>query len=147
MIDQGETKFLWIDTVMKKFLFLAMALVLIDYSFFAKSELNEKMVYVYVFKLLSIILVGFLEAKLDWKFYQRIFGPKVNTLEDLRRRDLINNGVLTFGLPLGIINFKVFNSNFTFEYVRLSIWLITGVGFGIILWMKNKEAFKQMLNE
>ena len=51
-----------------------------------------------------------------------------------RKKYVINTGVLTFGLPLGIINFRVFNESFMFEYVRLTIWLTIGVFFGVVLW-------------
>lgn len=147
MIENGEGKFIWIDTILKVFLPLALVLITVDYFFFTKNQINQEIEIAYSVKFLLIILVGFLEGKLDWQFFQRIFGPSVNTFKDLRKRYLINNGVLTFGLPFAIINFRIFNSSFIFEYLRLSIWLIIGVVFGTVLWFKNKEQFENVIND
>lgn len=146
MIEKGEGNFIWTNRMLKGFLPLAIVLILIDF-FFNQNQLNIEIALVYSVKFLFILLVGFLEGKLEWHFYQIIFGPGVNVLSDLRKRYLINKGVLTFGLPLGIVNFRVFNSSFMFEYVRLSIWLIIGVIFGAVLWFKNKEIFDQVVND
>jgi predicted permease len=115
--------------------------------FFTKNQFNNEIIIAYSIKIIVILLVGYLEGKLEWNFYQKIFGPSVNTLSKLRKRYVINKGVLTFGLPLGIINFRFLKGSFMFEYVRLSIWLIIGVFFGAILWRKNKQRFKQIIND
>lgn len=146
MIEKGEGNFIWFDRVFKTFLPLGIVLTFINFLF-TKSQLNREIVLVYSIKIIIILLIGYLEGKLEWKFYQKIFGPSVNILSDLRKKYVINTGVLTFGLPLGIINFRVFNESFMFEYVRLSIWLIIGVLFGVILWQKNKKIFEQIIND
>jgi predicted permease len=146
MIEKGEGNFIWFDRVLKTFLPLGIVLTFINFLF-TKSQLNTEIVKVYSIKIIIILLIGYLEGKLEWNFFQKIFGPSVNILSDLRKKYVINTGVLTFGLPLGIINFRVFNESFMFEYVRLSIWLIIGVLFGVILWQKNKKIFEQIIND
>ena len=147
MIETGEGKFIWIDTLLNVFLPLAILLIAVNHFFFTKNEINQEIVLVYVVKSLFIFLVGFLYGKFEWQFFQRLFGPNVNILIDIRKRYIINKGVLVFGLPLGIISFNIYNSSFMFEYVRLSIWLIIGVIYGGILWFRNKEAFEEMMND
>jgi len=146
MIEKGEGNFIWFDRVLKTFLPLGIVLSFIN-LLFKKGQLNTEIVKVYSIKIIIILLIGYLEGKLEWNFFQKIFGPSVNILSDLRKKYVINTGVLTFGLPLGIINFRVFNESFMFEYVRLSIWLIIGVLFGVILWQKNKKIFEQIIND
>lgn len=145
MIKKGEMKFICYERVLKLFLPLGIVLSLINYSFI-KIQWSIDFIMVNSFKMLLILLIGYLEGKFEWSFYQRIFGPSVNTISSLRKRYVINKGILTFGLPLGIINFWLSNSNFIFEYVRLSIWLIIGVIFGAILWRINKKSFEQIIN-
>ena len=147
MIEKGEKRFVWIHRLIKVFLPLAVLLMLIDYIVFTKGQITRTLVAVYGVKILLIMFLGLLEGTLEWKFYQYIFGPSVTTLKDLRKRYIINNGVLAFGLPLGIINFRVYSSHFMIEYIRLSIWLIVGVFFGGFLWAKNKAVFERTINK
>ena len=147
MIEKGEKRFVWMHRVFKVFLPLAILLMLMDYIVFTKNQINSQIIVVYGGKLFLIMFLGLLEGTFEWKFYQHLFGPSVTTFKDLRKRYIINNGVLAFGLPLGIINFRVYSSHFMIEYTRLSIWLILGVFFGAFLWIKNKAVFKETINE
>jgi len=145
MLEQGKRKFIWFERIIKVFLPLGVVLSLIS-LYFTKNLIDLEVLLIYLIKILLILLVGYLEGKLEWAFFQKIFGPDINTESDLSRRYVINKGVLTFGLPLGIVNFRVLNESFILEYVRLSIWLVIGVFFGAILWKKNKNKFKDIID-
>lgn len=146
MISRGEGNFIWFDCVIKAFLPLGIILSFINFLI-TKNQFNLEILLGYSIKIILIIVVGYLVGKLEWRFLQKIFGPSINILSNLRKKYIINKGVLTFGLPLGIINFRIFNDSFMLEYVRLSIWLIIGVFFGAALWQKNKETFEKIIND
>ncbi|WP_129600665.1 hypothetical protein [Anaerophilus nitritogenes] len=142
--EKGIFKYILVDVTLYKIIVQGMILCILNGIFTgAISNVNQFYFRDIFIKLLLFSLLGVTIGYLEWNFLKQL-GKKDSKLDfNMFLRFIVIYGVLNWGVLLGIAVSNYFLKDFI---MKLIIWGMVGMVYGIILWWIHYDKFKKLSN-
>ena len=139
-----KSKYILKKILLQRFLVLGVLLIGINLLLDLQNINTKEFIYVSIVKMILILLIGIVVGNLEWNLFVSLKNYEIS-LSKIRYRFILNIGILSWGLPIGISYMEYPEKSILINCVALLIWMITGIFFGTIMWLMVSNEFKKHL--
>ncbi|MGL4451325.1 MAG: hypothetical protein ACRCTZ_09055 [Sarcina sp.] len=100
-------------------------------------------------KLAIGIVAGIIYGAFQWKFYNNLVNRNMNVFKRFSFMYLyiIFNGVVAWGLMIGVAVSYIQNIDFLYGLAQFLSWILAGLFFGLVDWNKSRVRFAHYLGQ
>ena len=139
-----KSKYILKKILLQRFLVLAILLIGINLLFDLRDIKIKEFIYISIIKIILILLIGIVVGNFEWNLFASLKNYEIN-LSKIKYRFILNIGILSWGLPIGISYMKYPVKSILINGVDLLIWIIASVFFGTTMWLIVSNEFKKYL--
>ncbi|TCT11617.1 hypothetical protein EDC18_1195 [Natranaerovirga pectinivora] len=140
-----KSKYIIKKILLQRFLVLGILLIGINLLFDLQDIRTKEFIYVSIIKIIIILLLGIIVGNFEWNLFVSLKNYEIS-LSKIRYRFILNMGILSWGLPIGIANMEYPVKSILNNGVHLLIWIIAGIFFGTSMWLVVSDEFKKHLD-
>lgn len=141
-----EWNYIYKNVILPRIVPLLIILIAIEEAFYKTYEKSHNVfIILVIIKICLGLMVGILVGKYEWKFNQKLLSGYYTSIKKIRNEYVCINGILSWGLIIGISYIKYPFDSILISIFNIFIWLLFGLLFGLFSWKSASKKYEKFI--